>query len=440
MAKYTREEILELPVSGGSRNLRKVASELGLKEVEQGGVLVPIQSARKPALQLAILEVVGNEVEEPVAVENVDGLAVKYWNWLKEYAIGLWRVNPETQEYEYSKPDGGLLNIGRVFVNEVEAIPSNKSDTGTIAPATIKNYKWKVKGRCEALMKADTDPYLQPHKEWVSRVFGELWGYKKELPNGERVYIRGIIDQNVADHTSKKKKAEAKSLLERKENPSHVYVRDLYQWVWEVLGSDDLKPINYRKISIALMLATGRRPAEIHATAKFELSDKPDWVKFSGQLKTKGRSDAEPTYEIPVLAPPAQIIAALEHLDSYCHKRVPESFGDEAQRARKANDTWSSELSQTCKEVDSKVIYKIRSERMNPKTKAVESQRLTCNSCRDIYAQVSTLLYLEPKDRLLQMGKFLGHRVGDSAVTEKYNLDYQVLDTEDELRTVIKLR
>lgn len=437
MAKYTREEILEMPVSGGGKNLRKVASELGLKEVEQGGVLVPIQSARKPALQLAILEIVGNEIEEQATLEDLDGLAAKYWKLVKEYAIGLWRVNAETQEYSYSKVDGGLLSIGRVFVNEIAARPSKQSDSGTIAAGTIKNYKSKIKDLCLDLMNADPDPYLQPHKEWVSRVFGELWGYIKELPNGDRKYIRGIIDQNISDYTSIKKKAESKSLLERKENPSHVYVSRLYQWVWDVLGGD-LVPRNYREISIALMLATGRRPAEIHATAKFELSDKPDWVWFSGQLKTKGRSDAEPTYLMPVLAPPAQIIAALEYLGRD-GKRVEESFGDESARAQKANNTWSSELSQMCKKVDEKITYKIRSERWNPKTKQNESQRLTCNGCRDIYGQVSSLLYLEPQDRLLQIGKFLGHRLGDSGTTEKYNLDYQVLDTEDEMRVVIDL-
>ena len=72
---------------------------------------------------------------------------------------------------------------------------------------------------------------------------------------------------------------------------------------------------------IGLCALTGRRAAEIGATARFKFIDEYR-VEFSGQLKTKGRADVLP-YEIPVLFSASKLIETLENI-----RREKERFID----------------------------------------------------------------------------------------------------------------
>jgi len=63
---------------------------------------------------------------------------------------------------------------------------------------------------------------------------------------------------------------------------------------------------------LGLCALTGRRAAEIGATAEFKIIDNSS-IEFSGQLKTKTRNDVKP-YIIPVLMPNYRIIYALRSI------------------------------------------------------------------------------------------------------------------------------
>lgn len=69
----------------------------------------------------------------------------------------------------------------------------------------------------------------------------------------------------------------------------------------------------WKDVSIALAFATGRRMAEIHGLKTvFEVTGEYT-VRFSGQVKTKGRGEVPP-YEIPTLVPAKLVVAGWKYL------------------------------------------------------------------------------------------------------------------------------
>ncbi len=429
--KYTHEEILRMPVAGKG-GLRQACIELGIKLVEQDGETVNINSAKKPVLQETLLALA---VEESApTVEELESLAQHYWKQLKEYVISLWRAERIGDDPEYQREDGGFGRIALSFVRELENRPSNKSANGRIGVDAVKNLKAILKSKIRTLMNTDTDTRLQAHLPHVKFYFDKLFGYLDDTDGGHK-YRQGIIDEILTPLTTQKKAKEAKQVEKRKSSIPEIRVTELYQWALDTLEDYSVK--NFKDVVLALILVTGRRPGEIQATAKFTPTDKPNWVWFEGQLKTKGREDAEPVIEIPVLAPPHIIIEALDYLGEKKKRNLDSNLTNE-ERAKKANATWNSDVNQHAKNIDSRYLKREYKKELEEGQERAES-KLTCNGCRDIYAQVVLKLFGDGSQDLYQLGKFLGHRLADSGTTERYDIDYKVLETEEELRALFNL-
>lgn len=95
------------------------------------------------------------------------------------------------------------------------------------------------------------------------------------------------------------------NIKEDKSNLRAIYDKQAYLDIAVKL----LDAASYVDNILGLCALTGRRVAEIGATASFEYINQ-DMVKFTGQLKTKEREDVLP-YEIPVLFNADKIIATL---------------------------------------------------------------------------------------------------------------------------------
>lgn len=165
----------------------------------------------------------------------------------------------------------------------------------------------------------------------------------------------------------------------------------------------------YTDIALGLCAATGRRPGEIFATAKFsECSDTfiqfGEWqvsfsegVKFSGQMKTKNDARSQDEYTIPVLCPVDKIINALNKL------RELKDFSGK-----------------TPKQVDSST-----SSRMGVAARKIFSDHFSNGvkpyDLRHAYALICATKYCDNPN---QWGKFfsaiLGHGEGDMATKESY--------------------
>lgn len=125
-----------------------------------------------------------------------------------------------------------------------------------------------------------------------------------------------------------------------------------YNILTDVKNGED--KINWLDVSCAVALATGRRMAEVHLSASFELIDSHT-VAFKGQLKGKDRKIRvvdkavklrDVTFKIPTLLPADLIINALNWLNSN-GKRF-----DKDEDPERVNRRFSKTLNQACKNWD----------------------------------------------------------------------------------------
>lgn len=96
-------------------------------------------------------------------------------------------------------------------------------------------------------------------------------------------------------------------VIDRLENSTEIDPDRYLETTGKLLTSDDP-----HELAVGLIAATGRRPHEILARAKFTaIVDKPYHVVFAGQGKKRGET---PTFEIATLYPAEQVIKALTKL------------------------------------------------------------------------------------------------------------------------------
>ncbi len=95
--------------------------------------------------------------------------------------------------------------------------------------------------------------------------------------------------------------------IDRVENPTEVDPSPYLEVVGKLLASDDP-----HELAVGLIAATGRRPHEVIARAKFSsVEGKPYQVVFEGQGKKRGK---EPVFEIATLYPAAYVSQCLATL------------------------------------------------------------------------------------------------------------------------------
>ena len=125
-----------------------------------------------------------------------------------------------------------------------------------------------------------------------------------------------------------------------------------YNILTDIKNGED--SINWLDVSCAVALATGRRMAEVHLSASFELIDSHT-VAFKGQLKGKDRKIRvvdkavklrDVTFKIPTLLPADLVCFALDWLNSK-GKRF-----DKDEDPERVNRRFSKTLNQACKDWD----------------------------------------------------------------------------------------
>lgn len=161
---------------------------------------------------------------------------------------------------------------------------------------------------------------------------------------------------------------------------------------------------DYRDVVIALALLTGRRMVEILATGRFELSDTPDHLLFSGQAKTRGSTagNATEVFDIPVLASPELILKAIWYL---------EEGGYRLENTKDVNVKYSKPLS-----------------RQMVKWSELAEIEMEFKSLRALYAAVSyKRLGDTGKDDNTYYSEILGHGKLDITTSFSYMI-WQVLD------------
>ena len=265
------------------------------------------------------------------------------------------------------------------------------------------------------------------YRTHIQNLLTELVGAEAASPYYDqlRFSLEMLLKQiryQITDLTAQKKGLQERRLASRKEEKESVSFKPIYEFAVAVLnGLDKLKAPDWKKVSIALAIATGRRMAEIHLTSSSFEYINPTSCNFTGQLKVKG--DAEeyfeknPSYPIPTLIDAKLVCSAHEWL-----KKNSKTVED----TRVAANRYTKDLSDAMK------VLKNRFH--------IEHDFFTYKGLRTIYAQVCSQVFNgNDPDNTLYLARILGHGRGellrgdkliDMLTPQSYNSDFRVVDTD----------
>jgi hypothetical protein len=245
--------------------------------------------------------------------------------------------------------------------------------------------------------------------------------YYKQLESCLEILKRQIKIQ-IADIANKKKGLQERRVAQRKKEKETISFKPLYDFAVATLSKiDELKPRDWKRVSVSLAIVTGRRLAEIHrSVTKFEYVDRSH-VSFTGQLKTKGEAaeyfEKNPSYEIPVLMDASLVVKAHQWLkDNSKVVDTPDA----------ANRRYSGDLSDFVKVLKSKWN--------------IQHEFFTYKGLRAIYANVCNQLFNNnDTDNELYLAQILGHGRGellrhddiiDALTPQSYKSDFRVVDVD----------
>lgn len=307
LATYTLEQLHGMTV----KYLREKLASLNISNIQRGEEMVQISRARKDELIAAIAEMtVKPKVLATVELTALspsdirDGLqalthgtdiavsayAEKLFDELRTYTLGQWdEVNARWKmPTQYPQTLSLQLSVWLETYRTGGGEPLN-GDTKVVYASRIRNAVKKLINTKElgAVYHGQLLANYEAMKVHNHGLLAELTHAKKEVQKS-RATVRQENSQAIDPDVLL---AAAQALLERNYNGEGVRWHDL---------------------SVALVLVTGRRPSEIHATAKFTATDNDREMLFDGQLKKKG-FDTE-AYTIPTLVPSHLVIRAMETL------------------------------------------------------------------------------------------------------------------------------
>ena len=113
----------------------------------------------------------------------------------------------------------------------------------------------------------------------------------------------------------------AERLVSASQSVKDVTALPLVRWARRVLATPDDPSASHLDTIIALALVTGRRHVEVALLGRFDTGRDERYVTFSGQAKSG--INEHPAYEIPVLAPASDVMAAHVRILPLCEGRTP---------------------------------------------------------------------------------------------------------------------
>lgn len=307
LSAYTDEQLAGMT----TLYIRQLLSSIKVTNVQRGNTVVPTSRARKTELIAAIktmtasnqvLATVGLTELSPedvrVGLASLDyGAGIEYadyaksiYDQLRDYTLGQW--DNETQRWKLPTQVPTQLGLSLYLWL------SNRrtQDDSPLSGSSRVTYASKIR-------KTVIDLINQNDKG--TSYYDELLAAYKQL----RSQTLNLLSQDNKDKLVNQKVA----ATYRQGHSQPVNPEALLTYARSVLASVTVgdKP-NWHDVSIALVLLTGRRPSEIHATAEFTLKDE-NTLTFTGQLKKKEHHDSS-SYDIPTLAPASHCIKGLEYI------------------------------------------------------------------------------------------------------------------------------
>lgn len=409
LAKYSTEELENFTLDG----LRKLASGVvpNASRMRKSQLIDQILTATKaervlvaliPDAPLKVIE--ANEVITARKSEDLDNHNLVDWtrNLYQEFRAlvqSRWRSDGSWDEAIH----GDIAGLAYRVIHWLNTQEGSQEDGG-LSFLTKLRYRTHIVNLLTELVETEKTAV-----------------YFKQLESCLEMLKRQIKIQ-IADIANQKKGLQERRVAQRKKEKETISFKPLHDFATATLTKiDELKPRDWKRVSVSLAIVTGRRLAEVHRSAtKFEYVDESH-VSFTGQLKTKGEAafyfEKNPSYEIPVLIDASLVVKAHQWLkDNSKVVDTPDA----------ANRRYSGDLSDFVKVLKSKWN--------------IQHEFFTYKGLRAIYANVCNQLFNNnDTDNELYLAQILGHGRGellrhddiiDALTPQSYKSDFRVVDVD----------
>lgn len=386
IAQATKEQLEEMTVVQ-LRNLSK-------------GVVKGYSQKRKVDLIKAVLDEgqklreLAGSLDEGKAAQEISELSENLGDYSKGYfkqfkAIvekNLDMTTGETNQLIFAE----IAGLATKLVAYLDTIPGQQANGG-IANSTKLRYRSEVISALKDSITAEKGSFLYPAMQSATKI------------------LDACLAQALQSLTKEKERLYGEALADRKEvmesDATHTIniapLLSMSEWVLKNL--DTLETKQWKLVSIALALTTGRRLAEIHGNdTVFEVEG--DEIKFTGQLKAKQGAEIyyneNPSYNIPCLVAPELAVAGLE---------------------------WLREQSKTCdtpKQVHNRFNRYISEAMKSVKSElGIQAEKFSYKSLRSVYADIC----FQKSGRVAKekyLAEILGHGRGDLQAGSKKIRDF----------------
>ena len=382
---------------GSVSNLRKECARLGIKRVVRDGEEVPISKSRKDELlaiiskqqkkqapkvkaitQEATTVEVLTTVEEATTVEEIatveetaneaptfeteteytdyeqllKRLSSKYYQGFKSGDVEVIGVRQfALEQMKRAQTNQSLMDV-RLFATvahfkeEILSVARDGSEDGTPNASTVINLRGEIVNRIKKAVNSEREQFtVKKELEGMEPITTDY------LTQSFEAFRSGVI-ASFSTIAREKRESQGTNFLARRTSTPHASVSSLVSWAISRLKNLPTKAQEWREVALAIMIVTGRRPAEVMSTGVFKAKDKTN-LEFYGQLKKKGESD-ETVYKIPTIGDTAkQVEIAIGWLEMMNKRTVPASrnLEDKQDAAKKSHDRFSRYLSEVASQV-----------------------------------------------------------------------------------------
>jgi hypothetical protein len=398
--------------------LRKLLAGVNIANIARDGVLINTSRARKVELINAVYEMTTKprvlaqveltELSQDDIRAGLSGLvhaadvslanyAQQMFEDLRTYTLGQWDSANARWKMDTQYPQTLSLQL-YVWLESYRTVNSQElnGDTKVVYASRIRNAVKKL------IVTHESNAVYYPQ---LTRHYEQLKEHNHKL---------------LKELTTEKRQEQKERATFRQGNSQPIDPTVLLELACKVLSQVSAgEMVRWHDVSIALVLCTGRRPSEIHATAGFVYVD-DDHLEFTGQLKKKDIVTGG--YIIPTLAPSRDCIAGLDYL-----KRAGKYHLGEPEKAHKrvSNEiskygikTWFSKCLPDVKDYtdDNGKRFIVRTH--------YRMREIYTLVCLDRYEQTSER-HLSSSDKVRYIASILGHE-DNSKAYEAYDANFYI--------------
>lgn len=211
-----------------------------------------------------------------------------------------------------------------------------------------------------------------------------------------------------------------------------VSCSELIKEAYDILSKlDTYESHNWPRVACALMIATGRRQAEIMYSAEFESTSNPYKLLYSGQLK-KHDDEEYQAFEIPTLVPADMVIDGILWLKKF-NKRADDPKTAHRRYSKEICASAKFIIGQKCELKSGNWTYKT--------TNGKEKDRKVGHLFRHLYGHACYTLFCKSNRYIAHyLTEIYGHTKTDRGVglaSQNYMADVYISDNKDDLKLAV---